>query len=66
MNYNNCKKNRYTRQEAKKALKDIKREYGDKANQKSYYYCDKCNAYHLTKYSKAVVRSNHPSERSWT
>lgn len=48
-----CKKRRYDRIGAMYALANIKSPFSSmKRNEKRYYYCKSCNAYHLTSKDK--------------
>lgn len=48
-----CNKKKYDRIGAMIALANTKSEYAStKRNEKRYYYCKECNAYHLTSKDK--------------
>ncbi len=43
-----CNKIKFSLKEAKTALNEIKCHKKQYRHEKRYYYCDKCNCYHLT------------------
>jgi len=52
-----CSKIKYSsRAKAKKELKKIKKQKKSNRREKSLYYCDKCEAFHLTSYPKSKTR----------
>ena len=52
-----CKKKPFqNRKKAKAVLKEIKKKKSSKRTEQAYYYCEECQAYHLTSMSKKKSR----------
>ena len=55
-----CVKVKYSKKDAKATLKYLKQQYAQYRKEVRYYYCDECNAWHLS--SKVTGESGAPKE----